>query len=362
MDVFIKGKKMIIKSIVVLSLLLSLCDAESNITIQNESNYIDETHTNLSKKVLEWSRAIDTTLSSWLGNSETNTTTVASNVSDNISVDQARSIDSFFQNDKYLNETDNTFVRVRVDSYSQSKESSDLDLRVSAQLPFNKSKKHFKIFIEDLTLDNAKNILKDDLEEDRLAPDIGIHYFAAERYGIESRYSLGFSGIDPFIRARYNMPIKTGEWQIDPVQLFTYSMEDEFEEETNIYFDKQFEELSLFRIQLHRKTQTEIDGMDYGLALQYYWSPKKDTGLRLSQSFWGNTKYKYIVDNNAEFPETKSYSGINNYVTSFSWRANIWRKWFYYEVRPGVNFHKQYDYEPNYTIRLFFDFYFGQYN
>jgi len=308
---------MIVKSIVVLFLLLSLCNADTNVTTQQESNYIDETHTNLSKKVLEWSRTIDTTLSSWLGNSETNTTTVVTNVSGNISVDQAKSIDSFFQNDKYLDETDNTFVRIRVDSYSQSKESSDLNLRVSAQFPFNKSKK---------------------------------------------RYSLGLSGIDPFIKARYNMPIKTNGWQIDPVQLVKYSIEDEFEEETNIYFDKQFKERSLFRIQLHRKTQTKIDGMDYGLALQYYWSPKKDTGLRLSQSFWGNTEYKYIVDKNAEFPETKSYSGINNYVTSFSWRENIWRKWFFYEVRPGVNFHRQYDYKPNYTIRLFFDFYFGQYN
>jgi len=211
-------------------------------------------------------------------------------------------------------------------------------------------------------LDNAKNILKDDLEEDRLVPDIGVHYFAAETYGVESRYSLGFGGIHPFISARYNIPIKTNEWQINPVQLFKYSTKDEFEEETNIYFDKQLEELSLFRIQLHRKTQSKIDGMDYGLLLQYYWNPKKDTGLRLSQSFLGNTKYQYIVDGSVEPAHTETYSGVNNYVTSFSWRENIWRKWFYYEVRPGVNFEKQYDYEPNYTIRLFLDFYFGQHH
>jgi len=353
---------MIIKSIVVLSLLLSLCNADTNVTTQQESSYIDETYTNLSKKVLEWSRAIDTTLSSWLENDETNTTTVASNISDNTLENKVKSIDSFFQNDKYLNETDNTFVRVRIDNYFQSKESNNFNLRVSAQLPFNKSKKNFKIFIDDLTSDNAKNIPKDDSEEDRLVPDIGVHYFAPEKYAIESRYSLGLSGIDPFVKARYNMSIRTNKWLIDPVQLFKYSTDDEFEEETNIYFDKQFKESSLFRIQLHRKTQTKVDGMDYGLSLQYYWSPKKDTGLKLSQSFWGNTKYQYIVDKNIEPPQTKNYSGINNYVTSLSWRENIWRKWFYYEVRPAVNFRKQYDYEPNYTIRLFIDFYFGRYN
>ncbi len=353
---------MIVKSIVVLSLLLSLCNADINVTTQQESNYIDETHTILSKKVLEWSDTIDTTLSSWVKNDEINTTIVGSNVSDNTLENKVKTVDSFFQNNKYLNETEETYIRVRVGSNFQSKRSNDFDLRFKVQLPLSKSKKSFKIFVDDITLDNAKNILRDDSEDDRSAPDIGVHYFSPKTYGIESKYSLGLSGIYPFVKARYNLSFKINEWLIDPVQVFKYSTDDEFEEETNIYFDKQFKESSLFRIQLHRKTQTEIDGMDYGLSLQYYWSPKKDTGLRLSQTFWGNTKYQYIVDKNVEPPQTKNYSGINNYFTSFSWRENIWRKWFYYEVRPGVNFEKQYDYEPNYTIRLFLDFYFGQYH
>lgn len=355
---------MIIKSIIVLSLLLSLynANANANITIQNESNYIDETHTILSRKVLEWSDTIDTTLSHWVGNDEINTTTVESKISDNTLENKVESVDSFFQNNKYLNETDETFVRIRLDSYFQSKRSNDFNLRFSVQLPLCKSKKSFKIFLDDITLDNAKNILKGDSEEDPLAPDIGVNYFAPKTYGIESKYSLGLGGIHPFIRARYSLPFKINEWLIDTVQWFKYSADDEFEEETNIYFDKQFQELSLFRIQLHRKTQTEIDGMDYGLSLQYYWSPKKDTGLRLSQSFLGNIKYQYTIDKNVEFSQTKNHRGINNYVTSFSWRENIWHKWFYYEVRSGVNFAKEYDYEPNYMIRIFVDFYFGQYN
>ncbi len=352
---------MIIKYIIIL-LLLSLCHAETHIATEQESNYIDETHTTLSKKVLEWSRMIDTALSSWAGNDEINTTTVASNISDQTLENRVESVDAFFQNDKYLNETDNTFIRIRVDNNFQSKESNKFNFSVSAQLPLGKSKKSFKIFVDDLTSDNAKNILNDDSEEDRLAPDIGVHYFAEKRYGIKSRYSLGLSGLDPFVRARYTMTVKTDKWLIDPVQLFQYSANDEFEEETNIYFDKQLKESSLIRIQLHRKTQTKVKGMDYALSLQYYWSPKKDTGLKLSQSFLGNTKYRYRVDENVEPPVTKNYSGIHNYLTSLSWRENIWRKWFYYEVRPGVNFHKDHDYKPNYTIRLFMDFYFGQYH
>ena len=195
-----------------------------------------------------------------------------------------------------------------------------------------------------------------------MVPDIGIHFFAPKSHGIRSRYSLGLSGLDPFVRARYNMPIETNGWLIDPIQIFKYSLDDEFEEETNIYFDKPFKDLSLFRVQLHRKTQTDIQGMDYALALQYYWSNRENTGIRISQSFFGNTKYPYITDKSIEPPKTETYGGVNNYETSISWRENIWRKWFYYEVTPSVNFHKDHDFEANYAIRIFFDFYFGQYD
>jgi hypothetical protein len=215
---------MIVKSIVVLSLLLSLCNADTNVTTQQESNYIDETHTTLSKEVLEWSDTIDTTLSSWVGNDEINTTTVGSNVSDNTLENKVKIVDSFFQNNKYLNETEETFIRVRVGSNFQSKRSNDFDLRFKVQLPLSKSKKSLKIFVDDITLDNAKNILRDDSEDDRSAPDIGVHYFSPKTYGIESKYSLGLSGIYPFVKARYNLPFKINEWLIDPVQVFKYSI------------------------------------------------------------------------------------------------------------------------------------------
>jgi hypothetical protein len=230
-------------------------------------------------------------------------------------------------------------------------------LTVRAQIPFSQSKKRFKIFVDDLTLDNADEILKDTSE----TPDLGVHYFASKRK-IKSRYSIGISGLDPFVRARYNMPIQIDQWLIDPIQSFKYSIDDKFEEETNIYFDRKVGEKSLLRIQLHRSTQEEVDGMNYALSTQYFRSTKKNTGFGFTQTFYGNTEYEYITEKGVPHPIRKKYGGIHDYVTSFTWRANVWRKWLYYEVRPAVSFHKQYDYEPNYTFRVFLDFYFGKFN
>jgi len=151
------------------------------------------------------------------------------------------------------------------------------------------------------------------------------------------------------------MSFEMDNWYIDPSQTFRYSAKENFEEETNIYFDRHFEDLSLFRLFLHRKTGEQIEGMDYSATLQYYWSPMENIGLRLSQSFLGNTKYQHISDDGISPPYLEEYGGVNEYVSSFSLRQNIWKSWFFYDVQPGVSFHKKYDYEANYMFRVFFD-------
>jgi hypothetical protein len=165
------------------------------------------------------------------------------------------------------------------------------------------------------------------------------------------------------VRARYSKKLPMDEWLIEPVQSFSYSTKDKFEEKTDIYFDRQFLDKSLFRIQLHRKTKTNTDGMDYSLGLSYHHFLKDEMGLRFSQIFLGNTQYTYSLNGSDDSSKnSEPYSGISNYVTSISWRQNIWKKWLFIEIRPSVNFHKQYDYKVNYSFNIDLEFYFGKYS
>ncbi|PTB83510.1 hypothetical protein C9926_02555 [Sulfurovum lithotrophicum] len=328
--------------------------------IEHNLTYIDHTHNMISKTVLEWSHSLDNTLSRWLGNKDTYCKKVQS--CDTNPTKEKITVDAFFQKNKYFNETENTFIRLRTDTLLQTKESHKFNLRVSAQIPFSRSKKNFKFFLDDLNVDTTKNVLQNKEEENKVFSEIGLHYFVPKNDGIISRYSLGIKGLSAFVRGRYSMDFHVGHWKIEPVETLKYSSDDGFEEETNIYFDKKFEKSSLFRIQLHRKTQEDMAGMDYAISLKYYWSPIPKTGFRISQAFLGNTKYSYTVDNTIDPVKTDEFSGINNYVTSFSWRQNIWRDWLYYEVTPSVNFHIDHEYKANYAVRIFFDFYFGKYH
>jgi len=341
----------ILRSILITTLCFSLSYTEQTKILIEEPSYYDIVHADVSKKVIDWSTLADTTISQWLGNDESN----LSCVSTKVIKPKSKAIDAFFQNNKYFNETEDTFIRLRTDSDFQSKDSSSFNLRLSAQLPFSKCRQQLKLFVEDISLNSDKQLRT---KSDNADTNLGIRYFGKVKSGIESRYSLGLRGINPYISARYRLPFQTDTWFIDTTQTFQYSIKDNFEEESNIYFDREFQNKTLFRFNIQRGTTSDVKGMDYGFTFQYYLNPKQNVGLRFSQSFLGNTKYKTPKNINL----SKTYSGINNYVTSLSYRANIWRKWFYYEIRPAVNFHKKYNYEANYSVRLFFDFYFGEYH
>lgn len=306
---------------------------------------MDEVHKNVSNKIIDWADILDNHISTWLGNDENATCEVNSPLTKS---NTAESVDSFFQNERYLNETRDTYVRLRIRNDFYSRESNKMNVRLSARLPFNKCKKQWNIFIEDARSD--KNEIK---KTDSSTGGIGVSYYKKEKFGIDSSYSLGLQGGSPYLRGRFRLPMTFGTWEIEPVQTFKYSTKYYFEEETNIYFDKFFDKNNLFRIHLNRKSASTLNGVDYGLTLQYFLNLDKDGKIELTQSFFGNTFY----NNFYEFD--KSYNGINNYVSSVSWRQSIWRDWFYYEIKPSVNFHKDHNYKPSYFIRFNFDFYFG---
>ncbi len=324
---------MFFKFIVFISL-LNICFADTNQTTQSYS-YVDTSHKILSQKVVDYSDMLDDNIHNIINNTNKN------------------SIDYFFKNDKFLDETEDTFIGFRLSSDFQSKYKDKYSFKLMAHIPLSRTKKQFNLFITNIEDD----YLVSDNEDAKVSPEIGINYFVLSANNIKSKYSVGLRGINLFARARYSVKIPLSTFLIEPVQTFKYSVKDEFYEDTYIYIDKQHVQSKLFRIILYRKTQSEIDGMDYGLSFQYYW----DT-FNIAQTFSGNTKYKYIGDETSTPPKTDESVIVNNYTTSMRFRQNIWKKWFFYEFKPSVNFHKDNLYEPNYKLQFFVDVYFGNYN
>ena len=312
----------------------------------DETSIIDETHDDISKKVILTSQYIDDTMYGLFN--DTNIT------EPNILKQDIENIDFFYTNEKFIDETDKSFVRTRLQSNYQKFGDENYDIKLRAYLSLSKTRKNFRLFIEDINQDNYKELPFNDTNNNDSAVAIGISYFTLSYYDIDSKYSLGIRGTSPYIKVRYKKTFPYNGWLIEPSQSFTYSTETNFKEETKLYFDKKLDKSNLFRIELGRNTQSKEDGMEYYLAFEYFYKLNQDTGINVTQSFLGNTKFNYT--NNME---TTTYSTINTYNTEISWRQSIWKKWFFYEIKPGIDFQKVNNFKINYKVLFLTDFYFG---
>ena len=307
--------------------------------------YIDKAYNLISDQVIDSSNYIDDSIYNMLKNPDSNTTVpIVKNT-----IHKKTSIDNFFRTKKFTDETDETYISVKLNSTFKSKETNRFNIGVNARIPLSKSTKKYNLFINGLKKDVTSNPITNQLNE-QAGTEIGINYFATLVHKIKSRYSLGVNGLNLFTIVRYSIEKDFYSWNILSAQEFKYSLKSLFEEETDIYFDKHLSDSRLFRITLLRATQEKNSGMDYSLVLQHYWILNKTAALNLSQLFSGNTQYEY---------KTKKYRGVTNYTTALSFRKTALRKWFYYGIIPSVNFNKEHNYEANYALNFYLEFYFG---
>ncbi|WP_331775363.1 hypothetical protein [Sulfurospirillum sp. 1612] len=335
---------------IILLFLCSLSFAQDNNTTVQNHNYIDQAHSILSNQTESMAIAIDDFIA--------NKIDTFLYQPKNQAVHDPGKADALFQSEKFLNETRKSFIKLSTHGQYNSKDANDFGETISASLALNRSNQKFKLFINNLNSDQI-DTLTEKADNTEGKTEIGLSFFEGINKSVASKYSLGTRGFYPFTRARFSYKKMIDDWKIEPVQSFEYSTKDEFKEHTIVYFDKNMAHRKmLFRIEVQRGSSTKGEGMDYDALLHLFWTPNDKEGLQITQGFYGNTKYVATV--NDATGETQIFSGINNYLTQITYRRNIWRKWFFYELSPGVNFSKAHDFKPNYRIFAKFDIIFGK--
>ncbi|MBN2782778.1 MAG: hypothetical protein JXQ66_06010 [Campylobacterales bacterium] len=336
----------------IVCLVLCSCVLYADDKVETEnSSYIDSFHKLTSESVSNFSSYLDDSLSNMFESK--------ASYDENCSELQKEfsEIDRFNQNEKFIDDTDRSFVKVRFSSKAQTIGDIENEIKLKAYVDLRKSKKNLKLFIESSS-DDAIEQFNDSYSDNDSKTRIGISYLSPEYYSIKSRYSIAFRGLDPYLKVRFKRAFELERWIIEPNQSFKYNIYDDvFEENTYIYFDTKLDNERFFRILLSRGTTSEKNGMDYGAALTYIYKPQKEISIGMSQSFSGNSEYSYTDANN----NIINYSGINSYTTQLSWRHNVWKKWFNYEIIPAVSFQKENDFKANYQITILTDFYFGNF-
>lgn len=318
------------------------------ITSVFSENYIDKLHESISKSIVKVSVGTDNYIAQKINS--------FSKDRKNTSQIKPEKEDNFFRSDKYIEETSRSFIRISTDYDYNSLQSNDFNINIHASIDLKNSSKNLKLFVSDLNNDNANDILdKNHYKENNAA--IGVSLLDKIGQNFDAKYSLGIRSLYPFIRARFFLKNRFIGFQIEPVQIFQYSAKDHFRENTRLYIDKYLSKNLLFRTELGRGSRSRYDGMDYDTTFHLFWTLNPKAGIVFTQAFYGNTKYKYIADKTTL--EQKKFNGINNYLTEISYRQNIYKKWIFYELSPGINFSKNNSYKANYRLFLKFDLFFG---
>lgn len=266
------------------------------------------------------------------------------------------SVDAFFKDETYLDAQNRSYVRIRTGYEYNQRGSNSIFQRVSARIRLPRTEDRFQLFIGGETKENS--ILSEgSTEKDN--SDVGVKFFIPTVFKLlNASASAGFSGIDnPYVKGRVDYPLFFKAWLFRPVQQVRYSVQDEFQEWTNFYFDYKTAVDEMLRVLLQRSTQSSVNGMNYMLQLSYFNAGSQ--GLGLSRYVAVNGRTKDLSDPYAD--GTYPQEGIYSYALGGIWRQKLGRDYIFYQLQPIVDFHEEYDYKANVIFKATLELYFGNY-
>ncbi len=322
--------------------------------------YFDKFHSQMTHAVHVFSSNADRQLAGWVTDVEEEEEGKKKQVITPLSDAQDMSdyFNKLFRDQTYLYSSEASYMILRLGMESNKEEGAKFlnELKFAISLP--QTENTLQLFVGDPREENKE--LVDEQGNVDTTTSVGARYFVPEfiRH-LKTSATAGMRGIaNPFAQIRFEYPAEFDDWLIRPVQYFEYSVEREFYEETNLYFDRKLARSEMFRIRLQRKTETQRIGMNYSATVIYYNTFAYGTGLRTYAGFSGNTELDEGRYENSRYAIRPS-AGIYLYNIGMGWKQSFFRKWLFYEIEPRVDFDMLYDWKPNYVVRYWIEIFFG---
>ncbi len=304
---------------------------------------------NADEQVTDWAYALD-------GNDTTEGRKSKKAKENNASASMSDYFSDFFKDETFLNSNNESYLRVRLGPEFNQKDDNKWELSIAFNLSLPHTQDSLKLFIgEDVDAD------LNDKVPDPKAKDasLGVQYFIPEFIdGLETDFKVGITGINPFVNAQFQYPFDFHDWRLRPVQEIRYSLEDEIEEETRMYFDRRISSTEMLRLYLKRESETQKYGQRYSAQISYFNTLAYQEGFNNYIAISGDSHY---FKNHPDYiPDGYEHSGIDNYRVGMVWKEQFFRKWLFYEIEPIVEWDRRYYYDVNYIVKATLELWFGE--
>jgi hypothetical protein len=250
-------------------------------------------------------------------------------------------VDRFFADENYEAEVNKSWLRIRLDSFSELYEGTDLDAkaRLHLKVPALNKRLRFEILSpgepDDLeaTGGNDTGSLPPGAAEERTSAAVSYVYRALKERSIIARLGLNFDGYtpDPYVGGRYRELVSLNDdWNFRFTQRLRFYTLDGLESRTSLDFERVLEEDMLFRTSLNGTWLQENPDYFYSL------------GFALFRPLDEKSAVEYQVINSFKTDPHR----LDDITVRIRHRQKIWRDWLTFELAPQVSFSDDRDFEP----------------
>lgn len=250
-------------------------------------------------------------------------------------------LDRFFADENYEAEVNKSWLRIRLDSFSELYEGTDADARVRLhlKLPALSERLRFEILSpgeqDDLETSDAGNAASASpgAAEERSSAAISYIFKALEERSIIARLGLDFDGYtpDPYAGIRYRelLPLNDN-WNFRFTERVRFYTLNGLESRTSFDFERILEEDMLFRTSLNGTWLQEDPAYFYSL------------GFALFRPLDEKSAVEYQLINGFKTHPHR----LDRITVRIRHRQKVWRDWLTFEMAPQVSFPGEREFEP----------------
>lgn len=265
-------------------------------------------------------------------------------------LNSANWLDSFFDDERAVQEENQSTLRVYSELFKQKGNSADFNLRFQLRLVLPRAKKRLSLLVsgdgdDELNSDNSQgqNLTErfQGRDEENVATSLWYTFLANQKNNLSLSLGFRLSEGSPVVYAgpRYRRLLKFNFWNMRFIERIRYYSNNGWESRTILDLERPVLEDCLFRTTFDGTWLEGVPGYYYNVDLFLY-QPLKD--------------YRALQYELANSIKTRPNHQLD--ITAFRvlYRQKIWKDWLYYEVGPQVSFprDREFDFTPGIYLRL----------
>lgn len=267
-------------------------------------------------------------------------------------ISSARYLDRFFADPKLDEESNDTRIKLSLGVRFKEYEDVKIINRVNLRLQLPGTSERLKLVFEDLVESDNPDAPADVVSDfSDSTPDAALRYNlrTKRRYKLDADAGVRLGSKEQvFTRIRGERRFQISDTlKIRTVESVRWWSADGWVSLTQVEIDKQLRWNLLFR------SKSELE-----------WA-EEEPGVKPMQTFSlthaASRRRAYRFDIGGVWPESPDVTEAN-YFINFTSRRRVHRDWLYLEIKPGVEFPQERDYEPAFYIAVQFDIIFGRYD